>query len=138
MTWSSSLEHRVARAQASLDLARTGTGDSIIQLFATPQPALGGAPGDDPLVEMVLDLAASAVNPSTGLIALVQADAGGDLILIEGDAVWGRWWARNGTTLMGDGNVSDEAGAGFFKVAGTAGTHLYAGARAILGATLIG
>lgn len=136
MTFAIPDEHKVARSAATLARAATGSGNSVIQFFDTPQPSLGDAPGATPVVEVVLSASIGTVSV-TGIISLVQADLTGDVILADGLVVWGRWLARNGA-LMGDGTVSDAAGTGFFKLSGTVGTQLYAGARAILGVTAIG
>lgn len=129
----------VAHNNARLDggtraFADLGPNPSRIQYFATVQPATGAAPGGAPLVEMILAKPCGVVVANR--LQLVQADSTGDQIMTTGAAVWGRWLNGNGD-LVGDGPVSDDSGTGFFKIAGTAGTTLYAGARAILGTTAI-
>lgn len=129
-------DHKVARSTATLARAQNGTGDSVIQFFGTPKPSIGDPAGAAPLVEVVLTAAVGTVD-TTGIIGLIQADLTGDIITTEGNVVWGRWLARNGD-LIGDGTASDAAGIGYFKIGGTTGTLLYAGARAVLGVTSIG
>jgi hypothetical protein len=81
-------------------------------------------------VEIVLAKPCGAID--AGVLTLVQADVGGDLIAETGTALWARW--VNGDEIhVADGSVSDAAGDGDFKVSGTTGTMLYAGARALLG-----
>ena len=82
------------------------------------------------MVEITLAKPCGTVN--AGVLTLVQADAGGDLILDTGTALWARW--VNGDEMhVADGSVSDASGDGDFKVSGAAGTLLYAGARALMG-----
>jgi hypothetical protein len=128
--------HRIVRSAATLARATTGAGTSRIQFFDTPQPSLGDDPGASPLVEIVLTAGVGTVS-AAGVITLAQADVAGDLISTQGNVVWGRWLARDGS-LMGDGTVTESAGDGFFKLSGTTGTLLYAGARAVLGVTALG
>lgn len=121
-----------ARLTAVRDYADLGTGNSTISFYSTTRPAPGAAEAADPLVVIVLAKPSGTV--AGGLLLLEQDAVGGDLILNTGDAVWGRWFNGDGD-WMADGDVTDEAGDGDFKVAGTAGTTLYAGGRAILGET---
>lgn len=125
-----------ARRQATIDFADQGAGNSKIQYFtAANAPATpGAAPAGPPLVEMVLAKPCGTIVANK--IVLEQDDPTGDMIAATGAAVYGRWLAGDGD-IIGDGDVSDESGTGFFKVAGTSGTMLYAGARAILGETEI-
>lgn len=127
--------HNNYRLLGTLAYADLGTLPSKIQLFATTMPVAGGAAGGSPLVEIVLaDPSGSIVNNT---LVLAQADPTGELILVQGSALWGRWINGEGNIVL-DGDCTDEAGTGFFKVAGTSGTLLYAGARALLGVTALG
>ena len=67
---------------------------------------------------------------------MTQASGGGDMILASGQAAIGVWSTSDGK-LIGRGLVTDEAGAGHFKLLGSTGTQLYAGGKAILGETRI-
>ncbi|CAM4372365.1 hypothetical protein COAQ111491_20080 [Comamonas aquatilis] len=71
-----------------------------------------------------------------GSLLLTQAIASGDMILASGQAAIGVWATSDGQ-LIGRGQVTDEAGAGHFKLLGSTGTQLYAGGKAILGETRI-
>ena len=129
MTLAISAAHNAARLQGTLAFADTGAQYSRIRLYATARPATGGDPLATPLVEITLAKPCGAIN--AGVLTLVQADAGGDLIAETGTALWARW--VNGDEMhVADGSVTDGAGDGDFKVSGTTGTLLYAGARALL------
>jgi hypothetical protein len=71
-----------------------------------------------------------------GYLVLTQASGSGDMILTSGQAAIGVWSTSDGK-LIGRGLVTDEAGAGHFKLLGSTGTQLYAGGKAILGETRI-
>ena len=122
--------HNTARLQGPLAFADSGAQSSRIRLYASARPAIGGDPLAIPLVEIVLAKPCGEIN--AGVLTLVQAEAGGDLIAQTGTALWARW-VNGDEILIADGRVSDAAGDGDFKVSGTAGTLLYAGARALLG-----
>lgn len=126
----------VGGLQAFLNSEGDVAADSAtLELYGTAQPAAGVITGDTPLVVIVL-----AVPCTTFIdhrLALVQAQLSGDLILVQGDLVWARLRTANGTWAC-DGTASDMAGTGDFKVSGTDGVLLYAGARALLGVTRFG
>lgn len=130
MTFAISVAHNSVRLAATAAFADTGLQNSRILVYATARPATGGDPLAAPLVEIVLAKPCGVV--AAGVLTLVQADAGGDLIADSGTALWARW-INGSNELVGDGKVTDEAGDGDFKLSGTAGTLLYAGARALLG-----
>ena len=130
MTLAISAAHNAARLQGTLAFADAGVQSARIRLYASARPATGGDPLATPLVEITLAKPCGAID--AGVLTLVQAEAGGDLIAQTGAALWARW--VNGDEIhVADGSVSDAAGDGDFKVSGTAGTILYAGARALLG-----
>jgi hypothetical protein len=130
MTLAISAAHNAARLQGTLGFADAGAQNARIRLYATVRPVTGGDAIAAPLVEITLAKPCGAID--AGVLTLVQADAGGDLIAQTGTALWARW--VNGDEMhVADGSVSDAAGEGDFKVSGTAGTLLYAGARALLG-----
>ena len=130
MTLAISAAHNAARLQGTMAFADSGAQSSRIRLYASARPAIGGDPLAIPLVEIVLAKPCGEIN--AGVLTLVQAEAGGDLIAQTGTALWARW-VNGDEILIADGRVSDAAGDGDFKVSGTAGTLLYAGARALLG-----
>lgn len=127
--------HNAARLDATRAFADTGVQNSRIHLYATTQPAMGADPGGTPLVTLLLAKPCGAV--AGGVLTLDQADAGGDLIMATGSAVWARWVNGN-DELVADGTVSDTAGTGDIKLDGTTGTLLYAGAYALLGSATLG
>lgn len=134
MTFAISVAHNNARLAGTVAYADTGLDPSRIQFYDTAQPAFGAAPGGTPLAEAVLAKPCGAVVANA--LVLDQADPAGDLITATGVAVWARWVNGNGD-VVADGAVTDAAGAGPFKVAGTSGTTLYAGARIIIGVTTL-
>ena len=130
MTLAISAAHANARLQGTMAFADSGAQNARIRLYGTARPATGGDPLAAPLVEITLTKPCGAID--AGVLTLVQADPGGDLIAETGTALWARW--INGDEMhVADGSVTDAAGDGDFKVSGTAGTLLYAGARALLG-----
>lgn len=111
--------------------ADQGASPSMIYIFTTTRPALGGAAGGSPQVTIVLADPCGSV--ASGVATLEQADSTGDLIAVDGVPVWGRWVAGDGE-ILADGDCTGSAGAGPFKVTGSGGgTTLYAGGRAVLG-----
>lgn len=133
MSFDPSTTHNTARLDGgTLALANSGPANSRIYFFATPKPELGGDPGGTALVQVTLSKPCGVITG--GVLALTQADPTGDMITASGAALWARWVNGDGV-LMGDGTVSDSApdSTGFFKLAGTSGTMLYAGARLLLG-----
>lgn len=112
----------------------TGTA-SRIDVYGTTKPVTpGGAAGGSPLVTIVLTDPCGSVTD--GVLSLTQADVLGDLISTTGTAVWARWKSGDGS-ILADGLVTDEVGAGPFKLRGTTGNNLYAGGRAVLGAVAL-
>lgn len=100
-----------------------GTDNPLLEIYDSVKPAPGDAPGGYPLVVIVLD------KPSGEMVGnkweLVMRDAAGNMALVTGNAVWGRLINGNGE-WAGDGDVSDEAGGGAFRLRGT-GTTISAG-----------
>ena len=130
MTLAISPAHANARLQGTMAFADSGAQNARIRLYATARPATAGDPLATPLVEITLTKPCGEID--AGVLTLVQADPGGDLIAETGAALWARW-INGDEMLIADGSVTDAAGDGDFKVSGTAGTLLYAGARALLG-----
>ena len=130
MTLEISAEHKAARSQATVAFADTGAANSKIRLYGTIDWS------GTPLAEITLAKPCGTINGS-GLVVLEQADPAGDLIASTGDALTGEWVNGNGD-MVARGTVSDQAGTGDFKLAGTSGTTIYAGGYAILGVTAVG
>ena len=126
MTLTISTAHRHARLQASIDFADTGVANSQIRLYDA---------ADTLLVSMVLAKPCGSIVSDA--IVLEQADPSGDQITTGGSAVWAIW-VNGDDEVVAEGDVTDTAGDGPFKVSGTTGTLLYAGAFAILGLTALG
>lgn len=126
---------REAMLTALLTWLDTGAGHCSIEIYDTTRPPLGDAESATPLA--VVTLAKPCGTVASGALTLLPADADGALIALSSEATWGR--LRNAAgTVAGDGDVSDSAGAAPFRVAGTAGTLLYAGARVFLGTVALG
>ena len=54
MSLTLSVEHSIARLQATLTFANLGAGNSVIQFYSTAQPANGAAPGGLPVATATL------------------------------------------------------------------------------------
>ena len=120
-----SAAHALARLQATLAFADSGAGPATISLFDA---------AEQPLVTLTLTKPCGQIV--NGSLLLTQANGGGDMILVSGQAATGVWATGNGQ-LIARGQVTDEAGLGHFKLLGSSGTQLYAGGKAILGETRI-
>ncbi|AXY83363.1 hypothetical protein [Acidovorax phage ACPWH] len=116
-------EHNEARLRASRDLADTGAQNARLRIYDA----------DDVLL-VTMTLAKPCGTVAANKLVLVQQDPSGDQITTQGSAAKGVWITGAGN-VHAVGTVTDEAGDGDFKVSGTTGTMLYAGARAILGQT---
>lgn len=118
--------HALARLHATRAFADSGTGPATIQLFDANEQLL---------VTLTLTKPCGQITEG-GSLLLTQASGSGDMILASGQAATGVWSTSDGK-LIGRGQVTDEAGAGHFKLLGSNGTQLYAGGKAILGETRI-
>lgn len=127
--------HNEARLAATLAFANTGAGNSTIEFYATAQPNFGDSPGASPVVIAIL--AKPCGTLTAGALTLTQADPAGDLVTGTGAVLWARWKNGAGVIVL-DSDVSDNTGTGFFKIAGTVGTTLYAGGSLLLGTFAIG
>ena len=116
-----STAHRAARNQASLDLANTGTGPASIKLFDGQGGAL--------LAQRTLAAPCGEITPE-GRIALLPATTT-ELVQATGAVAWAQWCDGNGVAIA-SGAVTDAAGVGPFKLAGTTGTMVYAGGIVML------
>lgn len=121
-----SAAHALVRLQATLAFADSGSEASRIVLYDAAEQLL---------VTLTLTKPCGSIEVD-GPLLLTQAVAGGDLILLSGQAVKAVWITCDGK-LIGQGFVTDEAGDGHFKLLGSTGTQLYAGGKAILGETRI-
>lgn len=123
MTLAISTAHRAARNQATIDHADAGPGPSSVKLYTAEGGTLLG----------VRHLAKPCgVIDSAGRIAL-QGAAAMDLVLVSGEATWATWCDGSGVAIAA-GAVTDEAGAGPFKLKGTVGTMIYTGGAVTLDA----
>lgn len=126
---------RPAILQALIGLADAGAGPARLKIYGTTRPATSGdAPGGSALATLVLTKPCGTVE--VGGILLTQESVIGDVIAANGEAVWGRWENSEGDPVA-DGDVTDMVGDGPFKLDGADGVNLYAGGRAILGATAL-
>lgn len=115
--------HNNYRLQGTISYADLGTANSRIRFYDA---------SDVLLVTMVLSKPCGSIVSNK--LVLTQAALGGDQINTQGTAVRAEWINGNGD-IVGSGAATDEAGDGPFKIAGTSGTLLYAGAYALLGVT---
>ena len=107
--------HRAARNQASIDLADVG-GPSSIKLYDVQ--------GGTVLGVRTLAQPCGTITPE-GRIQFMPA-AVNDLVAVTGTPTWAEWCNGAGAPIAG-GAVTDEAGAGPFKLAGTGTMIIYAG-----------
>lgn len=121
MTLAISTAHRAARNQASITLA-SGGGASAIRLYDQQGGTL--------LAVCTLAQPCGVLTPE-GRIALQPAAAGQDLVLATGSVGWAEWCDGSGQPIAW-GAVTDAAGNGPFKLAGSAGTLIYEGGLALL------
>ena len=121
-----SAAHALARLQATANFADSGPAASTIALYDAAEQLLATLTLTKPCGQIV----------EGGYLVLTQASGSGDMILASGQAAIGVWATSNGQ-LIGRGLVTDEAGAGHFRLLGSTGTQLYAGGKAILGETRI-
>ena len=126
MTISISTAHRAARNQASIDMADTGPAPSCIKLYT--------AEGGTLLATRTLANPAGTIN-AQGRIVLAASAA--DLVAETGSVGWAEWCDSAGA-VMAAGTVTDQAGAGDFKLAGTSGTTVYQGGRVLLDDVILG
>ena len=122
-----SREHRIVRNAASIAIADAVAGASSVRVYDAQGGAMLGA--------RTLAKPCGSITPE-GRISLLSA-AAQDLVQVTGAAAWAEWCDGSGTPIAW-GAVTDEAGAGPFKLAGTAGTMLYAGGAVLLAGALLG
>lgn len=127
MNFTISVAHNEARLEGTKAFLDTGSGHATLHLFSTERPANGGAAGDNAMVIATLGKPCGTVVDGE----LIFAAADEPLVLTTGAPLWGRLFNGNGDQA-GDGDVSDLAGNGAFKVSDAT---LYAGGtvRVVLG-----
>ena len=118
-----STAHRAARNQASITLAGAA---STLRFYT--------AEGGTLLATRTLANPAGTIN-AQGRIVLSASAA--DLVAETGSVTWAEWCDSAGS-VMAAGTVTDQAGAGDFKLAGTAGTTIYQGGRVLLDDVILG
>ena len=122
-----SRDHRAARNGASISIADAVAGASSVRLYDAQGGLLLGV--------RTLAKPCGSITPE-GRIGLLSASAQ-DLVQVTGAAAWAEWCDGSGTPIAW-GAVTDEAGTGPFKLAGTSGTMLYAGGAVLLAGALLG
>lgn len=118
--------HRAARNQASIDMADDGPGPSSIKLYT--------AEGGTLLGTRTLAKPCGAIT-AEGRIALLGAGVQ-DLVVASGSATWATWCDGAGAPIAA-GAVTDEAGAGPFRLEGATGTAVYEGGVVALNSTAL-
>lgn len=124
-----SRDHRAARNAASIVIADAGPGASRVNVYDAPGGTLLG----------VRQLAKPCgVITAEGRIQLLSA-AVNDLVVAEGVPGWAEWCDGAGVPIWG-ATVTDEAGAGPFKLQGTgASMTIYPGGiLGLLSSALLG
>ena len=123
MTLAISTAPRAARTQASITLAGAA---STLRFYT--------AEGGPLLATRTLNKPCGTVNAAGRIVLSATAN---DLVAETGSVTWLEWCDGNGTPIL-TGTVSDESGAGDFKLAGTAGTTIYQGGRVLLDDVILG
>ena len=119
-------EHRAARNAASIALADAGPGPASIKLYT--------AEGGTLLATRTLAKPCGVIT-AEGRIAL-QGAAVQDLVAASGAVAWATWCDGSGAPIAA-GAVTDEAGAGPFKLRGATGTNVYEGGVVALDSTAL-
>lgn len=118
--------HRAARNQASINMADTGPAPSCIKLYT--------AEGGTLLGTRTLAKPCGVIT-AEGRIALQGATVQ-DLVVASGAVAWAAWCDGSGAAIAA-GAVTDEAGAGPFKLLGATGTAVYEGGVVALDSTAL-
>ena len=118
--------HRAARNAASIAHADAGAGNSTLRLYA--------AEGGPLLGTRTLNKPCGTVNAAGRIVLSATAN---DLVAETGSVTWAEWWDSAGS-VMAAGTVTDQAGSGDFKLAGTSGTTIYQGGRVLLDDVILG
>lgn len=122
-------QRAAAALQATLNALDSGTTGATIAIYATARPAVGDAPGGDPLATFTFPKPAGAID--AGVLTLDPVDDA--FITATGIALWARV-SVNGATLF-DCDVSDTAGTAAIRLATT---QLYAGGSVRLASGVLG
>jgi len=122
-------QRAAAALQATLTALNSGPTGATIAIYATARPAVGDAPGGDPLATFTLPKPAGAID--AGVLTLDPVDDA--FITATGIALWARV-SVNGATLF-DCDVSDTAGTATIRLATT---QLYAGGSVRLASGVLG
>ena len=94
-----SAAHALARLQATAAFADSGPEASRIDLYDAAEQLM---------VTLTLTIPCGQITEG-GYLLLTQANGGGDMIMVSGQAVTGVWSTSDGK-LVGQGLVTDEAG----------------------------
>lgn len=137
MSWTISPAVVGVQLAATMSLANSGGGNSVLLLFTNDKPTVpGAAAGASP--QVIIELANPCAEKVGAVWKLIPNEAGGSTVLETGAPLWGRWLGASGE-WMGDADVTDPAGNGGIKVSGGAtapgatSPTLYAGGLALLG-----
>lgn len=101
--------HRAVRNQASITLADTGAGAATLRLYS--------APGGTLLATRRLAKPCGVIT-TEGRIQLLPDTSTIDLVAATGNPSWAQWCDGDGVAIW-SAEVTDAAGAGPFKLAGT-------------------
>ena len=127
-------EANQARLLAFRDLVDSAAQKGYIEFYSAARP--GSITGTyTPAARATL--ARPCGTMVTGYLKLVPDAAGGEMVTTTATILWGRIFKGDGTPVA-DGDVTDESGDGAFKLAGTAGTTLFAGGYLLLATAGIG
>lgn len=119
---------RGARNAGLLALANTGSGRSTIVLFE--------AEGGLPVASRTLSSPCGELT-GDGRIRLIPDSSVEDMILVSAEITYAEWRSAD-DELLAYGTVTDMAGAGPWKLAGTSGTSVYAGGLISLTEAVVG
>lgn len=120
-----STAHRDARRQATIDFADIGASNSRIEFYNVADTLLA-----------TITLAKPCGSVVSHAIVLEQDDPLADNVVVTGTATYANWLNGN-DVLVASGAVTNDAGDGPFRVAGTSSGILFAGGLAILGTTAL-
>jgi hypothetical protein len=137
MNWIISPAVAITQMAATMALADSGNGNSVLFLYLTPKPIPGDSAGGD--AQVTIELAKPCAQMlSPGVWKLLPENPEGSMVLETGAPIWGRWFSAGGEWL-GDATDSDPTGDGGIKISGGAvapgasSPTLFAGGLALLG-----
>ncbi len=114
MTFEVSERHNALRLAATFADLSTGLGRASVLVYSGAKPAVGGVPVGGLLATIVLDAVPGAMVAGVLQLAITDVPA----VVASGAAVWCRMLNGAGD-LVGDGDVTDMAGAGVLRLATT-------------------